>query len=164
MRLIKSQKEQVLAWIAEGLTSDAINRRAAKFEPPFSVLRSQVTYYRKSRKVDIDRLVQEGEDTALKSGLAKRAIRLGRLQALARLLEADLLEKEMLWLPQVKSIGSGKDAQVVHYEEFNRSEIEAYRGLLDDIARELGHRIKGIDMTSGGEKIKVIGGVNLDEV
>lgn len=141
MRLNKIQKEALLVWIAEGLRSDEINARAAEFDPPFSISRRQATYYRNTRKADIEQIIREGERKALKEGLATVERRVKRLVQLAERLEDDLLDESVsLWLPQVKSIGSGENAQVVDYEIFNRSEIEAYRGLLDDIARELGHR------------------------
>lgn len=140
MRLKKIQKEALLAWIAEGLRSDEINERAAEFELPFFVSRRQATYYRNTRRANIDAIIAEGERKGLNEGLARVEHRVNQLKRLACLLEKDLLQAESLWLPQVKSIGSGADAQVVEYEEFNRSEIEAYRGLLDDISKELGHR------------------------
>ena len=161
MRLRKAQREQLLAWIADGLTSDEINKRGADFEPPFSVTRPQVTYWRNKCKVDIEQLIADGKHRALNEGLATKAERVRRLQELARLLQAELLEDKLLWLPQVKSIGSGKDARAVDYEVFNRAEIEAYRGLLDDIARELGHRVKGIDLDVSGSVTLV--GIDPDE-
>jgi hypothetical protein len=43
-------------------------------------------------------------------------------------------------LDQVKGVGSGDAAMIVDYEEFNKSEVDAYRGVLDDIAKEVGDR------------------------
>lgn len=154
MRLKKIQKEALLTWIAEGLRSGEINERAAEFDPPFSVSRRQVHHYKSTRQLDIEAIIAVGEYKALNEGLAKVAKRVERLKQIAERLEKDLLEGESIWLPQIKSIGSGPDAQVVEYEEFNRSEIEAYRGLLDDIARELGHRKQQVEMQSS---VKLVG-------
>ena len=139
MRLKKSQKEAVLKWIAEGLKSGEINERAAIFIPPFSVSRRQVDYYRQTRDADIKALIAAGEQDALSEGLALKGERVKRLKQLAALLEKDLFGG-FLWLDQVKGVGSGDIATLVDYEEFNKAEVDAYRGVLDDIAKEQGHR------------------------
>jgi len=139
MRLKKTQKEAVLRWIAEGLQSDEINERAAKFIPPFTVKRDQVTYYRKTREADIAAIVKAGEQDALKEGLALKSERVKKLKQLASLMEQDLFGG-FLWTEQVKGVGSGDVAQIVDYEEFNKAEVDAYRGVLDDIAKETGGR------------------------
>ena len=146
MRLQKAQKEGVLRWIAEGLKSDEMNERALGFIPPFQVSRRQVTYYRNTRRADIEALVKAGEQDALSEGLARRGERVTKLKMLAALLEKDLFGG-FLWLQQEKGIGSGAVAKIVDYEEFNRTEVEAYRGVLDDIARELGHRRQEMNLS-----------------
>jgi len=155
MRLKKDQKTILLSWIAEGLTSDEINNRADIFVPQFSVSRQQVDWYRKTRQVDIVRILAEDEYKALRTGLASKMQRVKRLKELAATLEKDLFsgERDDIWLPQVKGVGVGKAATVVDYEEFNRFEIDAYRGLLDDIAKEVGERVQKQDITTLGEKL-----------
>ena len=54
MRLKKAQREALLSWIAEGLQTDEINKRAAKFKPRFNVSTRLVTHYRKTRGVKLD--------------------------------------------------------------------------------------------------------------
>ena len=144
MRLKKTQKEAVLRWIVEGLQSDEINERAAVFVPPFSVKRDQVTYYRKTRDADIRVLIKAGEQEALTEGLALKGDRVTKLKQLAALMERDLFGG-FLWLDQMKGIGSGDIAQIVDYEEFNKAEVDAYRGVLDDIAKETGGRAQKMD-------------------
>lgn len=139
MRLKKNQKEKLLAWISEGLQSDEINDRAAQFDDPFSVSRQQVDWYRERRAVDIKAIQAAGEHDALTTGLALRAERVRRLQQLAALMEKDLFGG-FLWTDQVKALGSGEFMQVVDYEEFNTAEVQQYRGVLDDIAKEVGDR------------------------
>ena len=149
MRLKKGQKEALLSWIAEGLQSDEINERAVAFDPPFNVSRPQITYYRQSRQADIDAITHAAELDALTQGLALKEVRVSKLQQLAALLEKDLCGG-FLWTDQVKSIGSGDSQQVVEYEEFNGAEVAAYRGVLDDIAKEVGGRVEKHDTTLNG--------------
>ena len=149
MRLKKAQKEAVLRWIAEGLQSDEINHRASEFIPPFSVLPSQVSYYRKTRQEDINALIRAGEQDALSEGLALKGERVTKLKQLAALLEKDLFGG-FLWTEEVKGIGSGDVAQIVEYEEFNKAEVDAYRGVLDDIAKEMGERNNKTEVSGQG--------------
>lgn len=139
MRLKKGQKEAVLRWIVEGLQSDEINERAAQFVPPFNVSRPQVAYYRRTREADIVAMVAAGEQEALSTGLALRGERVKKLKMMAALMERDLFGG-FLWLDQVKGVGSGEKALIVDYEEFNSAEVAAWRGVLDDIAKETGGR------------------------
>jgi hypothetical protein len=62
-------------------------------------------------------------------------------------------EENRIWLDQVKGIGSQDNYERIEYIEFNKAEIEALRGILDDIASEVGHRIKKTDLTSGGKSL-----------
>jgi len=140
MRLKKAQKEATLKWIAAGLQSDEINALAEEFDPPFSVSRGQVDYYRQTRGIEIGALIKAGQQDALAEGLALKAERVRKLKQLAALMEKDLMGG-FLWLDQVKGVGSGDVATIVDYEEFNKGEVDAYRGVLDDIAKELGHRV-----------------------
>jgi hypothetical protein len=147
MRLKKSQKEALLAWISEGLQTDEINERAALEEPPFRVSRQQVDGYRDRRALDLQAIQKAGEHDALSSGLAVKAERVKRLQQLAALMERDLFGG-FLWTDQVKVIGTGDAQKEVEYEEFNTAEVQQYRGTLDDIAKEMGHRRTGVDLAT----------------
>lgn len=153
MKLRKAQKEAVLQWIAEGLETDEINKRAARFKPRFKVLRSQVDYYRKTRGLQLDEIQQTGETDALRTGLALKENRVAKLQRLADRMLADLLEHDRWWLLQVKGIGHGENYERVEYYEFNKAEVDALRGVLDDIAAEVGERIRKTDLTTGGKPL-----------
>lgn len=155
MRLKKAQREALLAWIAEGLTSEEVNKRASTFEDPFDVSRQQVDFYRKTRGVIIEELSKQAEFSALNTGLAKKADRVALLKRLAEHLTLDLFEKDLFWCDMVKGIGKGDDFQVVEYEEFNASEVQQLRGLLEDIAKEVGERQGKLDITSKGKRIVV---------
>jgi len=125
--------------VGEGLSSTEINQQAATFEIPFKVSRSQVDYFRKTRNVDIKKMIQESEFDALNSGLALKAERVKRLQLLAALMEEDLFGG-VLWVNDVKGIGRGEDFQTVDIERFNQSETSEYRATLDQIAGEVGDK------------------------
>jgi hypothetical protein len=165
MKLKKRQREALLEWIAEGLESDEINKRAAKFKPPFRVLRTQVTYYRNSRQHHLEEIKESGEVDALTTGLALRGERVKALKILADKMLKELQESDKWWLPQVKGIGQGPNFERVAYFEFNKSELESFRGILDDIAAEVGDRIKRVDATSDGEALKIIRvGLDVDKL
>ena len=139
MRLKKEQKEALLEWVAAGLETGEINQKAAASDQPFQVSRAQVDYYRKTRKVDLRELASSAEYDALSSGLALRSERVKRLTLLAALMEEDIFNG-VLWTENVKMIGSGDAQERIEFEEFNSAEVVAYRGVLDDIAAEMGDR------------------------
>lgn len=84
----------------------------------------------------------------LEYGLAHEYERLRKLYRLAALLEAQIYERGLygdlhnLWVPDVKSIGSGEFAERVDIERFNSALIEQYRKVLEDIAKETGGRVQ----------------------
>lgn len=139
MRLKKEQRNQLLEWVAAGLETGEINLKAGELNPPFSVSRAQVDYYRKTRKVDLQEMLKDEQFDALTSGLAQKAERVKRLQLLAALMEEDLFGG-VLWNEDVKMIGSGEYQERVEFERFNSAEVDQYRGVLDDIAKEMGDR------------------------
>jgi hypothetical protein len=145
MKLNKKQKEILLEWIAEGLQSDEINKRAAAFKPSFQVIRQQVDFYRKTRGVDIDKLRKEGEFTALNTGLSVKEKRVALLQQLAEKMRLDIFENDLLWTNQVKGIGGADNFERIDYQEFNAAEVQQLRGVLDDIAAELNERSKKLE-------------------
>ena len=147
MRLKRAQKTKLLEWISEGLDSGEINTRAAEFDPPFDVSRQQVDWYRATRSLARAVVVGAIEGDALTTGLAIKAERVRKLQQLAAMMEGDIFGG-LLWTDQVKMIGSGPFAKEVDYEEFNTAEVQQYRGVLDDIAKEMGHRRTGIDIAT----------------
>jgi hypothetical protein len=152
MKLKKTQREALLVWIAEGLQSDEINKRATLFEPTFEVTRQQVDHYRKTRKIDIQKLRKDGEYTALNTGLAVREKRVELLQELAERMRYDLLVKNLLWTPQVKGIGGADNYERIDYEEFNSAEVQQLRGALDDIAAEVNERVRRQEVTGKNGK------------
>ena len=155
MVLRKAQKEAVLKWIGEGLDSGEINQRAQEFDPPFSISKQQVSYYRKTRQKIIKAIQKVGEFKSLQEGLSQKEVRVEKLQQLAALIEQDLLGG-FLWLEDVKSVGGGKHGREVEFEKFNKAEVDAYINILDDIAKEMGDRSQKHEHTGeGGGPIEV---------
>jgi hypothetical protein len=91
----------------------------------------------------------------LTSGFALKHRRVEALDELAGLLKKEVKTKNKRWVPDVKSIGSGENAERVDIVRFNAAIIEQFRKTLEDLAAELGERIAKTDLTSGGEKIIV---------
>jgi hypothetical protein len=167
-KLTKDQKSELLKWVAQGLETDEINKRAEVFDPSFCVSRAQVDYYRKTRKVKIGEIVQESEYDALSTGLALKAERVKRLALLAGMLEEDLFGG-VLWTQDVKMIGTGEYQERVEFELFNSAEVQQYRGVLDDIAKEVGGRtqkteVSGPDGAAIEQVVKIVKGVSYDDI
>lgn len=78
----------------------------------------------------------------LESGLALDFERVDVLKRVAAQLLDELETGGRLWVRDVKAIGSGENAERVDIERFNAAEVEQLRGLLDDIAKEKGERVK----------------------
>lgn len=110
-------------------------------------------------------------EAVLGYGLAHDYERVRRLYRLAAMLEAQIYERGIygdlhnLWVPDVKSIGTGEFAERVDIERFNSALLEQYRKVLEDIAKETGGRVAKTDITSGGKEIPVlIIGMDVDEL
>lgn len=84
----------------------------------------------------------------LDQGLALDYDRVRRLKRLADLLEDQIYEVgadgryHNIWLPDVKQIGTGDNAERVDIERFNAQLFEQYRKAMEDIAKEVGGRIQ----------------------
>lgn len=92
-------------------------------------------------------LVNAERQAEINYGLSLDYERIRKLKRMADLLEDQLYERDSegnlinLWVADVKQIGSGKDAEQVDIERFNSPLITQLRGVLDDIAKEVGGRI-----------------------
>jgi hypothetical protein len=124
---------------AEGLKPAEINKRAVSEPEPFKVTRQQVDYYRDKCEVDIKQLQAQAKFKALNTGLALKDERVQVLRDLAEPLIVEL-KGGKVWVP-------GKYGNV-----FNKAEFDTLRGLLDDIAKELGDRSTKAELgTDDGE-------------
>lgn len=145
-KLSDEQRSVVLEWIAADYSGDLIlhwiaQRRATKVPIPdegpekFSlnpegwpeITKQTLAYYRKSYGQTIKSLREKRHTAALDTGLALKAERVAQLKELADQI------KMILWVADPKS---GRLWNVT-----------VWREILDDIAREMGHRRQGIDIT-----------------
>jgi len=160
MKLNKKQKTRLLELIAEGLTAPEINQAAAEFKQPFDVSKQQVDYYRKTRFAQLAELKREYENKALQEGLARKAVRVKRLQELAEKLEEDLFDKGRIWLPMPRKVGD----EIRMVGKFNRAQIDTYRNILDDLAKEVGDRERRSILDGGDDPVRVriieVGGID----
>ena len=137
------------------------------FEPPSDKHRTLYTwasnYDWASRSTEYDasweRRKNAEHEAVLNYGLALEHERVKELYRLATFLKAQIYERgegdvfHNVWLPDVKSIGSGEFAIRVDIERFNSPLIEQYRKVLEDIAKETGGRVDRSDVTSGGQPL-----------
>jgi len=87
------------------------------------------------------------EAEVLACGYALYFERIADLKALADLLWEEINTEKKRWLPDVKQIGSGEGAQRVDIVRFNAGLINEFRETLDDIAEELGQRVKNLALS-----------------
>lgn len=106
----------------------------------------------------------ERRQQVMESGLALDFERTDELKKLAHFLIEQIYEQgepdeegnrpyHNVWLPDVRQIGSGENAERVDIERFNAAIISELRSALDDLAKETGGRVKGVDITSGGKSL-----------
>ncbi len=107
-----------------------------------------------------DELYAARADEILQSGFAQRFIRIAELNRLAELLQTELYTEDKRWLPDVKQIGGGDFAERVDIVRFNAAVVEQYRETLEDIAIEMGERVRGLNLSG---KVAVAQ-VSLDEI
>lgn len=100
---------------------------------------------------EIERQKNEYRQQVLQTGLALDYERVIKLKRLADFLISQIYERDEngayhnVWLPDVKQIGSGDQAERVDIERFNAPIIDQFRGVLDDLAKETGGRRKRND-------------------
>lgn len=130
--LTEEQTAALISWITQGKQSGEINTLAAKFSDPFKVSRPQITYYRKKLGVVItEEKRKAAAEEAIQAGLENYLIRINKLKELAASIE-EIIIKNPLADPRL---------------------IAQYRGILDDIAKELGERQTNINANMGGKTI-----------
>jgi len=153
MKLNKKQREKLKELVATGLLTDEINAITATFKPPLQVTRQQVDGYRKRLEPKISEILKERELSPLMTGIAIKENRISLLQQLAEEMKKDLLEKKRMWVVNnYRMVGRGEDAVLMEYEEFNQAEVNQLRGVLDDVAKEVGGRVNKTALTDSQGK------------
>lgn len=82
-------------------------------------------------------------DVILRSGFASRFARIAELNLLAEMLQIEVRTEDKRWLPDAKWIG-GEFGERVDMVRFNSAVVEQYRKTLEDIAVEMGERVRGV--------------------
>jgi hypothetical protein len=141
-RIAKGREKSCSAASKSWLRRSAEWRWKQRAEAWDAYLANQVAEAEEKRRLEI-----------LSSGLALRHERVRELKDLGVLLLDEIRETDKRWVPDVKTVGSGPDAERVNIVRFNGSLIEQARGVLDDLAAELGERRKNVDMTTGGNPL-----------
>jgi hypothetical protein len=122
---------------------------------------------------ELEQRKNERRKEVMDSGLALDFERVDQLKDLAHFLIDQLYEQgedgdyHNVWLPDVKQIGSGKNAERVDIERFNAAIFSELRGVLDDLAKETGgrkqkHEVSGPE--GGAVTVQYTGNVNPDDV
>lgn len=138
--LTEEQRLALLESLAAGHPQPLIDMlfRARGWKP---LHHSSVGHYRERYREEIEAARQEREARAFDAGLAQWEV---RVKALVE--HAETLQR-LIWEPDNK----GK----LHNEK-------AWRETLDDIAKEMGHRVQRADVTTGGQPLKLYGGPGSD--
>jgi len=105
---------------------------------------------RKRREAELSKFEQEEITRILTSGYALMHRRVEALDRLAKKLEAYMEDEHNIWLPDVKSIGTGPTAERVDLVTFNDRLLSEYRATFADLASELGQRVKKTDIEHSG--------------
>lgn len=98
--------------------------------------RARAEAYDKHMEAERLRQTAEAEQRVLGEALAQRYGRIERLIELEKRLYQDLAEAGRLWPVEVR----GEGEEVRQRMRFNSALVREYRGVLEDIAAELGHR------------------------
>lgn len=144
-RLDKKQRTLILQWIMEGLSDQQIIKRAAEQKKnPFTISQPLLARtYRKKAGPKVEEIMKQKETSALKEGLAIRENRVATLQWLADIMQKDIIDGK-LWLKKSKTITTvgGEEEKELLIDEpiYNHQLANQFRGVLDDIAKEMGDR------------------------
>lgn len=140
--------------------ADEYNSTQQKTAPTLSLYTLQQWSYKfdwQQRAAAYDAEIEQQKElqaqAAMREYLALDYWRVKQLVDLADFLRDQIYEQGIdgtfhnVWVPDVKQIGSGETVERVDIERFNPAIISEFRGVLDDIAKETGGRIKKNEFT-----------------
>jgi hypothetical protein len=90
------------------------------------------------RIAERDRLIELEEAEIMKEQYALKHKRIKDLSKVAKLLREEVFDDKKRWVEDVKSVGK----EPYYVDKFNKGIISEYRATLDDIAAEMGERVK----------------------
>ena len=142
--------------------------RQYKADPDNAISTSNGTLYHWSktykwvdRAEEYDIALEEAKTSraslVMDSGLALPWKRVEELVAHYERLKKELEEEGNLWVPDYKKIGTGKTAELVKVYRYNSALVRDVFQALEDLAHETGGRIRRQDITSGDERVDVVG-------
>lgn len=111
---------------------------------------------------EVEAAIAAERQKVLSEGYALMHERVKTLNVVAKKLVSDIA-KGKLYRTDVRSVGTGKDAERVDVELFEEGVIRELRGCLDDIAKELGERVKRTETAITELPSNVYIGFNPDE-
>lgn len=91
---------------------------------------------------EIEKTIAAERKKVLRTGLALQHKRVELLSKKVQQLIDITNEDSGVWIPDVKSVGMGKDAERVDLVQFNDAAFRELREYLTDIADEMGERVK----------------------
>jgi hypothetical protein len=152
-RLTAVERGEIVTLLAERWS----HRRIAV---KFGVRIATIDHYAKQYGAEIATRRQAYDARLIEAGLANRAARLARLSERADEIEAVIAARAAdatlakypggstgLLAEEVVATRSGE----TRFARFDRALVAEYRGVIDDIAKEMGDRQKRVDVTSGGQ-------------
>jgi hypothetical protein len=98
-------------------------------------------------RAEEDRVIAEEREKVLRSGFALQHKRIQALQKLTDKLIEMTDDEEKIWMPDVKSVGTGPTAERVDLLQFNAPLFTLIDKYLGSIASEMGERVKKKDVT-----------------
>lgn len=128
MRLTSDQRLLIEEWVAAGKTNQQIIRLAAEHDPPFEVKSANIskTFRRQPEKKEAV-FHEERRTEAILAGLAEKDARIRMLEQTAQYLFDMIPRTASMQMPGI---------------------VNAMRGCLDDIAKELGQRSSKVDVNA----------------
>lgn len=102
---------------------------------------ARCTAFDEHQTLELEAQLAAEKKKVLSEGYALVHERVKTLNVLAKKLVADIAKGKM-YRNDVRSIGTGKDARQVNVELFEEGVIRELRACLDDIAKELGERVR----------------------
>jgi hypothetical protein len=98
-------------------------------------------------RAEEDHIIAEEREKVLRSGFALQHKRIQALNRLTNKLIAMSNDEDKVWMPDVKSIGTGPTAERVDLLQFNAPLFTLIDKYLNSIAAEMGERVKKKELT-----------------
>lgn len=108
---------------------------------------SRARDYDEYQRAEEDRIIAEEKEKVLRSGYALMHKRIKELDRLSRKLIQMEKDESKVWIPEIRTIGSGDNAQHIEKLVFNAPLYQTIDKLFDSIAKETGERVKKKDIT-----------------